>query len=146
MNRKKAMGKMDFSVKNYQIINPAEITSVIRFLREIIGLTKEKRRKTMKKYSIIALTLVLTMALFTGCRARNNQTTVPSTHVTTAPTVMPTTHPTTEATTVPHTTATVPHTTEYGTEHTTENGMTGTNGTEGAIGEGRTRHQVPPVR
>ena len=47
----------------------------------------------MKKFSILALVLVLTATLFTGCRRRNNTpaTTLPVTEpVTSTPTVMPT--------------------------------------------------------
>lgn len=75
----------------------------------------------MKKYMILALTLVLTASLFAGCGCTNQ-------HMdTTAPTVLPTneeiwnstettTHHTTVPTTVPETT--VPSTTE--TDSTTE--------------------------
>ena len=94
----------------------------------------------MKKISILALALVLTAALFTGCGCRNNKP------MNTVPTSRPATVPTTEATTVPTTHATEPHTTDA----TIDNGNgplnTGTteatNGTEhnGTTGnEGRAR-------
>ena len=60
----------------------------------------------MKKLFLLALTFVLTAALFTGCGCTNRNK-----DYETAPTVMPTTlptMPTTEATTVPTTRATRP--------------------------------------
>ncbi|MBE6916742.1 MAG: hypothetical protein E7470_02380 [Ruminococcaceae bacterium] len=64
----------------------------------------------MKKIAIIALSFVLTAALFCGCR-RNvgtetsapSETTKPTTTPTTAPTTAPTTVPTTAPTTTPTT-------------------------------------------
>ncbi|MBQ8834699.1 MAG: hypothetical protein IJ001_07230 [Oscillospiraceae bacterium] len=61
----------------------------------------------MKKISILALTLVLTAAMFTGCGCRNSKP------MDTVPTTRPATVPTTEATretTVPTTHATEPYT------------------------------------
>lgn len=61
----------------------------------------------MKKYTIMALILVVSLAALTGCRRRNDTvtestaTTMPTTQATTAPVTMPTT----EATTVPTTEA-----------------------------------------
>ena len=63
----------------------------------------------MKKYTILALTLVLTATMFTGCRRRNPD----ATHPTIVPTMpMPTTEPTTVPATEPTTTtpATAPST------------------------------------
>ncbi len=70
----------------------------------------------MKKYTIFALTLVLTAALFTGCGCTNQDM-----DMTTVPAALPTTYATTETThaTVPTTHATTP-TTRATTESTTE--------------------------
>lgn len=102
----------------------------------------------MKKYLIIALTLVLTAMLFTGCRRRNDMdnTVVPTptvTHATTAPT----TAPTTAATTAPTTETTAPHPTGEVPEHTPDN-TTGTDHdvTEGTDVEGRARRHIPGAR
>ena len=71
----------------------------------------------MKKYSILALALVLCATCLTGCRRKMNVAdgTIPTTAATTAatthPTTMPTTAPTTVPTTVPATTETRPSTT-----------------------------------
>ena len=54
----------------------------------------------MKKISIIALVLVLTLCVFTGCRGKQDMTT-PTTRPTTAPTTRPTPAPTTMPTTTP---------------------------------------------
>lgn len=96
----------------------------------------------MKKISILALTLVLTAALFTGCGCTNrNQGTV------TTPTVMPTVAPTaapTEHTTVPTTHATEPSTHEtidYGNGPLEETIGNGTHATENTVeGNARTVH------
>lgn len=100
----------------------------------------------MKKYSILALTLVLTAALFTGCGCRN-------TKPNTAPTTMPTTMPTTQATTEPTTATTRPTETTIPAETnaTIDNGNgpleDGTNATENTVtGENRARHNVPNGR
>lgn len=97
----------------------------------------------MKKYSILALTLVLTAALFTGCGCTNRNvmpTTVPTTHATTAPT-----QATTEMTTAPT------HETTHNTEATIDRGngpledhatTTPTDGTT----EGRARQYNSNVR
>ena len=56
----------------------------------------------MKKFISMALVLVLTLGVFTGCRRKQPQaTTGPTTRPTTAPTTMPTTAPTTAPTTMP---------------------------------------------
>ena len=70
----------------------------------------------MKKYGIFALTLVLSLALLTGCGCTNSKpantqpstlppttgaTLMPTTEATTMPTTMATTAPSTEATTAP---------------------------------------------
>lgn len=104
----------------------------------------------MKKFIILALALVLTMALFAGCRTRETMpATVPTTQEPTQMTEMPTYA--TEHTTVPQTEATVPHT-ENTVPHT-EGGNTGNQndttellpGEENA-GENRARNRVSPVR
>ena len=67
----------------------------------------------MKKYSMLVLALVLTVALLTGCGCRNSQpmntvpTTVPTTEAT-RPTTQPTTAPTTQPTLETETTTTDP--------------------------------------
>mgnify|MGYP003552624890 CR=1 FL=1 len=80
----------------------------------------------MKKFTTIALVLVLTLSLCSCGRRGNNDTTASTGATTTAPTILP--MPSTNATldTVPETT--VPHTT-----HST---TAGTDGTDGTIGEG----------
>ena len=100
----------------------------------------------MKKYCILALTLVLTAALFTGCGCTNRN----AGGATSAPTLMPTTEttvPTTAAATVPTTDSTVPSTHETidngnGPVENTPNGTDGATGngnaTEGTV-EGRVR-------
>lgn len=84
----------------------------------------------MKKISIIALVLVLTLCVFTGCRGKQDMTT---------PTTLPTAAPTTRPTTVPTTTPTMPTTmnTEPMTTDTTpgdtaigDSGMVGEDSTE----------------
>lgn len=69
----------------------------------------------MKKYTILALALVLSMGLFTGCRSRKNDmtptsmpTVMPTTEMTTAPTTMPT-QPTTAPTTATQPSETIDH-------------------------------------
>lgn len=88
----------------------------------------------MKKYSILALALVLTAALFTGCGCRNNKaeptTTMPSVMPTTTETTPPTTRETTEASTLPPEKDTTPNeTVDHG------NGPLETNATAGADGD-----------
>lgn len=65
----------------------------------------------MKKYTILALALVLCVTGLTGCRRNKRMAdgTIPTTMATTAPTTHPTTMPTTVPATVP---TTVPATTE----------------------------------
>ena len=82
----------------------------------------------MKRYSILALAMVLGCTLFTGCNRREpmpgatssaTHTTQPSTHAT-APATTPTMPMTTEATTVPMTTEpTTGHATEPSTSSAT---------------------------
>lgn len=62
----------------------------------------------MKKYTILALCLVLTASLFVGCRSKKPDmtptslpTVAPTTQATTTPTTAPTTAPSTAATTEP---------------------------------------------
>ena len=75
----------------------------------------------MKKYVAMALALVLTMGVLTGCRRKQPEmtttapttvapTTMPTVAPTTRPTTAPTTAPTTEATTIPTTLPTQPST------------------------------------
>lgn len=98
----------------------------------------------MKKYSILALTLVLTAALFTGCGCRNTKP-----METVAPTTMPTTQATTEPTEV--TTRPTETTIPAETNETIDNGNgpleDGANATENTVtGENRARHNVPNGR
>lgn len=57
----------------------------------------------MKRFSMIALVLVLTVCLLTGCfgRNKNDNTSVPSTAPTTNVTTQPTSRPATQPTTQP---------------------------------------------
>lgn len=72
----------------------------------------------MKKYSILAVILVLTASVLAGCRRPMAEpTTVPTTHATTVPTTVPATVAPTENT--------------RATEHATENTTAHTDGTEG---------------
>ncbi|MGM9628386.1 MAG: hypothetical protein ACI3V4_09910 [Faecousia sp.] len=105
----------------------------------------------MKKYCILALTIVLTAALFTGCGCTNRN----AGGATSAPTLMPTTEttmPTTEATTVPTTNSTVPSTQETidngnGPVENTPNGTNGNGATgNGAATEGTVEGRaIPPT-
>ena len=70
----------------------------------------------MKKYAILALTLVLAATMFTGCRRRNTDTT-------SEPTLLPTV-PMTDGRTDPSTMDTTPETTPTVTRPT-DNGPTG---------------------
>lgn len=82
----------------------------------------------MKKFTMIALVLVLTLALCACGRRGNDNTTASTGATTTAPTILP--MPSTNATlepSVPNTT--IPHNTE-------EFGTDGTHGTDGTVGEG----------
>lgn len=102
----------------------------------------------MKKYCILALTIVLTAALFTGCGCTNRNA-----GATSAPTLMPTTEATraTEATTG----MTTEHTTVPTTHETVDNGNgpventpngNGTNDTNGTATEGTVEGRtVPPT-
>ena len=90
----------------------------------------------MKKYTILALALILCGALLVGCgcsgnvKTTTNPTTAPTTKATTAPATEATTPPTTHATTVPTETnhVTEPHngTTEHTNGTTHEEGTTAT--------------------
>ncbi|MBP3672530.1 MAG: hypothetical protein J6J18_01735 [Oscillospiraceae bacterium] len=100
----------------------------------------------MKKYTILALILVLTAFSLTGCRnpGKNMEpTTVPTTHATTAPTIMPTTEATHQPT--EHT-----ENNTNATEHTAGTTVPGevipdTTDTTNATGEARAR-QMPRNR
>ena len=75
----------------------------------------------MKKYTILALAMVLCITGLTGCRKNKRMAdgTIPTTMATTAPA----THPTTMPTTVP---TTVPATTENRSTDSTNDNMVGT--------------------
>ena len=94
----------------------------------------------MKKYSILALALVLCVTGLTGCRRKMNVAdgTIPTTAATTAPTTHPTTAPTTMPTTVPATTET--HSTT-GTDATYDNMTDAT----APAGRNRSRARTPGV-
>lgn len=104
----------------------------------------------MKKYTILALALILCSALFVGCGCSGNVNT--TTNPTTVPTSKPTTVPTTEMTTAPTTHATTAPTE---TTHVTEPSMGATDATNGTIHEegtaatdnarSRTRHPGNPM-
>ncbi len=87
----------------------------------------------MKKISIIALVLVLTLCTFTGCRGKQEMTTP-----TTLPTTAPTSRPTTAPTTVPTTTPTMPTTTSTEPMATDTNPGDTAIGDSGMVGEGNT--------
>lgn len=100
----------------------------------------------MKKYSILAVILVLTATVLAGCRNPSNNmapTTVPTTHATTTPTTAATTMPATTNSThaTEHTGATENH--NSATTVPGDHGMEATNGTA-ATGEGRAR--APRIR
>ena len=88
----------------------------------------------MKKFAILALCLVLTAALFSGCRRNVGTETTAPTQTTTQPTAKPTT-PTTAPTT-PSTTATTPSTAPTG--NTMVPGSNQTEGTGGKVGSNGT--------
>lgn len=100
----------------------------------------------MKKYSILAITLVLTAALFAGCGCTNQdpaRNTVPTTMPTTAATE--TTHATTAPTTE-HTTPSTDATIDHGNGPLEETNTTnGTGSTENTV-EGRARQSASNVR
>lgn len=88
----------------------------------------------MKKYSITALSLVLTAALFTGCGCRNNNAEPTTTMPTVTSGTRETTTATTEAATQPTTQPPEKDTTPTGTiDH--GNGPLETNATAGADGD-----------
>ena len=95
----------------------------------------------MKKYTLLALSLILCAALMVGCACSNGSVgttptttaTRPATMPTTVPTTAPTTMPTTEATTMP-TTATE----DGGMDATGEGETAGDNGVVGEDGTGST--------
>lgn len=73
----------------------------------------------MKKFTALALILVLTLCLMAGCRRNVPQDTSAPTQTTTAPTTRPTTAPTTQPTTRPTTAPTTQPTMEPTTHPTT---------------------------
>lgn len=94
----------------------------------------------MKKYSIVALALVLCFTGLTGCRRNKGLAdgTIPSTTETTAATTYPTTMPTTAATTVPATTDTRPQDTTMDTQDSMID-------TTAPSGKSRSRSSMPGV-
>ena len=86
----------------------------------------------MKRFTILALTLVLTASMLSGCRNDNGNDTSAATKLTTAPTTRATTVPTTRTTTTPSTTQqhTAPENTTIGPDGTvgTEGGNNGAEG------------------
>lgn len=90
----------------------------------------------MKRYSILALALVLGCTMLTGCRRRDGgmEITTPTTHATTAPTTHPTTQPTIH-TTEPETHGATEHT-------TTPTGMEPTDGATSGTEDGNTRARI----
>ena len=89
----------------------------------------------MKKISILALTLILTVAMLTACRSGNGNDTSDATQMTTtAPTTRATTAPTTRPATIPSTTQmpTDPQNTTIGPDGTVGTDPTTNNGTEPA--------------
>ena len=94
----------------------------------------------MKKYSIVALALVLCVTGLTGCRRNKGLAdgTIPSTTATTAATTYPTTMPTTAATTVPATTETRPQDTTMDTQDSMLD-------TTAPAGKSRSRGTMPGV-
>lgn len=94
----------------------------------------------MKKYSILALALVLCVTGLTGCRRKMNVAdgTIPNTTAATAAATHPTTMPTTVPTTVPSTTET------HATTGTEATGGTMTEATN-PNAKGRTRSHMPGV-
>ena len=106
----------------------------------------------MKKYSIFAIILVLTVSLLAGCRNPNTEpSTLPSTEGLTMPTTMPATEPVTVPTTMPET-----ETGTAGTDTMDPSAQTGDGmmdeGTEGestgtdATTEGRSRGRMPRMK
>ena len=102
----------------------------------------------MKKFCMIALSLVLTASLFTGCRDRNQPmettrpTTAPTTHATTVPTTEAT-RPTTQPTQSTQPSETVDHGNGPLEGMETTEGMIGTDSTEAPTGEGRSARPMP---
>ena len=94
----------------------------------------------MKKYTILALALVLCVTGLTGCRRNKGLAdgTIPSTTMATTPTTHATTVPTTAATTVPATTENRPNSTTDTTEGTMTDATTPT-------GKSRARTVMPGV-
>lgn len=96
----------------------------------------------MKKYTILALVLVLTALTLTGCRNPNKgkaPTTVPTTYATTEPMTRPATEATQQPTATTHATENTVPTSLPGDEttHTTESNSATDN--TNATGEGRAR-------
>lgn len=85
----------------------------------------------MKKISIIALVLVLTLCVFTGCRGKQDMTT---------PTTLPTVAPTTRPTTVPTTTPTMPTIIDTEPMTTDTNPADTTIGDSGMVGDDTTEN------
>lgn len=98
----------------------------------------------MKKYTILALVLVLTACLFAGCRSKQNDMTptsmptiLPTTEMTTAPTSAPT-----QASTAPSTAATEPsETIDHGNGPRDETGSA-----ESSMPENNSRGAMPSTK
>ena len=103
----------------------------------------------MKKFGILAMTLVLTAALFVGCGCTNTKmdnASTPTGMTETMPTIV-TTEPTTRPTTIPTVPTTLPDATilPTGSEPTTgtdESGLQETSGASGTV-RGRERGMLP---
>lgn len=103
----------------------------------------------MKKYTLLALSLILCATMMVGCACSNGAVGTTPTTTATRPTTMPTTTPTSAPTTMPTTEATTMPTTATengGMDATGEGETAGDNGVVGedstastGTGEGRTR-------
>lgn len=98
----------------------------------------------MKKYTILALVLVLTVCLFTGCRSRRNDMTPTS-----MPTILPTTEMTSAPTTAPTQASSVPTTAATEASETIDHGngpRDDTASSEATMPESRGRQAIPNTK
>lgn len=98
----------------------------------------------MKKYTTLALVLVLTACLFAGCRSKSNDMTPTS-----MPTILPTTEMTTAPTSVPTQASTAPSTAATEPSETIDHGngpRDDTSSTETTMPEGRGRQAMPNTK
>ncbi len=101
----------------------------------------------MKKFWILALTLVLTASVFTGCRNGNNTTTTGRTEPSATNAATQATQATTHATTEATTNATTPSTHQTTPDHITDaTGDSSVDATDGTGMEGRSRRMIPGMR